>query len=65
MSAALAALHKAAEKTNLTADEASAAMNEILDGDTDPAVISALLVALRMKGETVDEIVGASCRDGV
>ena len=60
MSAALAALHKAAEKTNLTADEASAAMNEILDGDTDPALISALLLALRMKGETVDEIVGCA-----
>ena len=60
MSAALEALHKAAEKTNLTADEASAAMNEILDGEVDPALIGALLLALRMKGETVDEIVGCA-----
>ncbi len=60
MSAALEALHKAAEKTHLTAEEASAAMNEILDGEVDPALIGALLVALRMKGETVDEIVGCA-----
>ena len=60
MSAALEALHKAAEKTDLSADEASAAMNEILDGEVDPALIGALLVALRMKGETVDEIVGCA-----
>jgi anthranilate phosphoribosyltransferase len=60
MSAALEALHKAVENTDLTAEEASAAMNEILDGKLDPALIAALLTALRMKGETVDEIIGCA-----
>ena len=60
MSASLEALRKAAEKTDLSADEASAAMNEILDGEVDPALLGALLVALRMKGETVDVIVGCA-----
>ena len=44
-------LQKATEKVNLTADEASEVMNDILDGKVDPVLTSALLVALRMKGE--------------
>ena len=54
------ALQKTTRKVNLTADEASDAMNEILDGKVDPVLTSALLVALRMKGETVEEIVGCA-----
>ncbi len=36
------------------------AMEEILDGGADPAVIAALAVALRMKGETAEEIAAAA-----
>ncbi|GAC1517752.1 MAG: anthranilate phosphoribosyltransferase [Acidimicrobiales bacterium] len=43
---------------DLTTDQASAAMAEVLRGDATPAQISALAVALRIKGETVDEMVG-------
>ena len=58
MGALLDALHKAVEGRNLTETEASQALEEILAGDADPAVIGGLLTALRVKGETVDEIVG-------
>ncbi len=37
-----------------------AAFGEIMDGSASPAGIAALLVALRTKGETVDEIVAAA-----
>jgi anthranilate phosphoribosyltransferase len=43
---------------SLTRAEADAAMEQILSGDANDALISALLIALRMKGETVDELVG-------
>jgi anthranilate phosphoribosyltransferase len=43
---------------DLTAGQARAAMDEILEGVATPAQIAAYIVALRMKGETVDEMVG-------
>jgi anthranilate phosphoribosyltransferase len=43
---------------DLTEDEAAAAMTEIMSDEATPSQISALLVALRMKGESVDEIAG-------
>jgi len=43
---------------DLTSTQASAAMAEILDGAATPALISAFIVALRMKGETVEEMTG-------
>jgi anthranilate phosphoribosyltransferase len=52
------ALDKLLARTDLTADEASAALGEIVTGDVDGALIAAFLVALRMKGETADEIAG-------
>src|ERR1700758_1334505 len=43
---------------SLTRDEARGVMSEVLTGQCSDAQIAALLVALHMKGETVDEIVG-------
>ena len=43
---------------DLDVEEASAVMQEIMNGRTSPAQIAGLLVALRMKGESADEIVG-------
>ncbi len=49
-------VRKAAERQDLSADEAQAAMSAIMDGEATPAQIAAFLVAMRMKGETVDEV---------
>ncbi len=46
--------------TDLTADEVTEVIGAIMDGRCDPAQIASLLTALRMKGETVDEITGAA-----
>ena len=55
----LDALHRIANhRQSLSRDEARAAMTEILTGQCTDAQIAALLVALHMKGETVEEIVG-------
>ena len=55
----LDALHKVANhRFSLTRHEARAVMAEILHGEATHAQIGALLVALHMKGETVEEIVG-------
>lgn len=49
-------IKKLAEKRNLAQDETEQAMNEIMEGKATDAQIAAFLVALRMKGETIDEI---------
>ena len=41
---------------HLTGDQAGAAMAEVLRGDASPAQIAALAAALRIKGETVEEM---------
>ena len=46
------------EGDSLNRDVARATMAEILDGAATPAQIAAFMVALRMKGETVEELVG-------
>src|SRR3954471_3465925 len=51
-------LEKLTRHEDLTADEAAAAMGEIMEGRAAPAHIAALLVGLAMKGERPDEIVG-------
>ena len=45
---------------NLTDREAEVAMETIMRGEATPAQIGGYLVALRMKGETVDEIAGSA-----
>jgi anthranilate phosphoribosyltransferase len=53
------ALHRIANHCqSLARDEARAVMSEVLTGQCTDAQIAALLVALHMKGETVEEIVG-------
>lgn len=43
---------------SLTFEEASRVMEEIMNGEATPAQIAAFVTALRIKGETVDEIAG-------
>lgn len=46
------------DRRDLSEDEASAVMREILCGEATPAQLGAFLIGLRLKGETVDEIAG-------
>jgi anthranilate phosphoribosyltransferase len=50
----------AVDGIHLSRAQASAAMDAMLDGTAPSAQMAALLVALRMKGETPDEIAGAA-----
>ncbi len=52
------AIVKAAAGRDLSQSEAAAAMEEMMTGEATPAQVAALLTALRMKGESVDEIAG-------
>lgn len=54
------AIHQLFEQQNLTSTQADAAMTEIMSGEATEAQIGAFLAALRMKGETVDEITGCA-----
>jgi len=55
----LDALHRIANhRQSLSREEAREVMTEVFTGQCTDAQIAALLVALHMKGETVDEIVG-------
>jgi anthranilate phosphoribosyltransferase len=53
-----ALIEKLQRREDLTTDEASAAMEEIMEGRAQPAHIAGLLIALSMKGERPAEIVG-------
>lgn len=44
--------------TDLSVSEADWAMTQVMTGQATPAQLSAFLVSLRIKGETVDEVVG-------
>ena len=53
------AIHKVAHhRGSLNRQEARTVMTELLSGKATDSQIAALLVALHMKGETVEEIVG-------
>ena len=52
------AIQQLIEGNHLTEAEASAVMRQIMEGQATDAQIAALAVALRMKGETVEEITG-------
>jgi anthranilate phosphoribosyltransferase len=52
-------LAKVANRESLTRDEARQAFEIIMSGEATPSQIGAFLMALRVRGETVDEIVGA------
>ncbi|NQU61072.1 MAG: anthranilate phosphoribosyltransferase [Rhodospirillales bacterium] len=52
-------LAKVADGNTLSADEAEGAFDIIMSGDATEAQIGAFLMALRVRGETVDEITGA------
>jgi anthranilate phosphoribosyltransferase len=51
-------LSKIAAGTSLDRDEAAAAMRVVMSGEATPAQVGGLLMALRTKGETVEEIEG-------
>jgi anthranilate phosphoribosyltransferase len=49
-------IRKAADGLDLTSEEANAAMAEIMSGQASPVQIASFLVAMRMKGETPEEV---------
>ena len=54
------ALQQLAQSQSLSREEMKATMTEVMSGTATPAQIGALLMALRIKGETIDEITGAA-----
>jgi anthranilate phosphoribosyltransferase len=54
------ALSRLLDGHDLSRDEARAVMNEIMGGEATAAQIGGFLVALRLKGESVDEIAGCA-----
>jgi len=54
------AILKVVERQNLSQEEMEQVMREIMDGEASHALIASFITALRMKGETIDEITGAA-----
>ena len=54
-----ALIGKVATGATLTREEASGAFEQMMSGEATPSQMGALLMALRVRGETVDEITGA------
>ena len=54
------ALSKVIDKVDLTKDEMISLMTQIMEGQVESSQLGAFLTALRMKGESISEIVGAA-----
>jgi anthranilate phosphoribosyltransferase len=54
------AIAKVVERENLSEGEMIEVMNQIMSGESTPAQIGSFITALRMKGETIEEITGAA-----
>jgi anthranilate phosphoribosyltransferase len=54
------AIEKLVNRANLSEEETISVMNEIMTGEATPLQVASFLTALRMKGETVEEITGAA-----
>ncbi len=55
------AIAQVVDHHDLSLSDMTAVMRQIMAGEATPAQIAGLLVALRQKGETVDEITAAAC----
>lgn len=53
-------IQKVASGATLSEDEAAAAFDIIMSGEATPSQIGGFLMALRVRGETVEEITGAA-----
>ena len=51
-------LERLLDGVSLSLEESQVVMDHVFDGEADPAVIAGLLIALRAKGETADELTG-------
>ncbi len=54
------AIQKVVSRSNLSEQEMEAAMEVIMSGQATPAQIASFITALRLKGETIEEITGAA-----
>lgn len=52
------AIARVVERTDLTADESRAVMSEMISGTATPSQVASFITAMRMKGETEDELMG-------
>ena len=54
------AIERLLESADINSEEMRAVMHQVMSGEATPAQIGAFLVALRIKGETIDEIAAAT-----
>ncbi len=54
------AIERLVESADINSEEMRSVMRQVMGGDATPAQIGAFLVALRIKGETIDEIAAAT-----